>query len=427
MPIPGLTLFTARHSNEFFGWWVVGACFVMATACWGLGFYGNGLYLAHLVRERGWPISLIGFSFTFYFWLGAVLVIATGRLVDRIGPRWSCSLGMLSATLGVLLIARVQLIWHLYFGLSFLALGWAWMSGAAINSILARWFDTKRGTALSIALTGASLGGILVQPLMTWSIEHWGFADGLTFVALTLAVLVLITIAFGMVRSPSLLGQSIDGTPTDVSSGGWAGKEPTSSQSKLEGVEAWGIFKLLHMRAFVSNVLAFSLGLLAQVGFLMHQITMVEEQYSRTIAAIAVVVTTASALFGRLVAGYFADRVSRRKIAAANFLVQAIGVLMLMSFHSPLMLYVACDLYGLAVGNLIAFPGLIIQREFPREQFAHVNRWAIAITQGSYALGPALLGAIRQATGSYFACLAFCAFVGCLSAGIVWFGRPNAE
>jgi MFS family permease len=427
LPVPGLTLLTARHPNEFFGWWVVGACFVMATACWGLGFYGNGLYLAHLVRERGWPISLIGFSFTFYFWLGAFLVIATGRLVDRIGPRWSCSLGMLSATLGVLLIARVQVIWHLYFGLSFLALGWAWMSGAAINSILARWFDAKRGTALSIALTGASMGGILVQPLMTWGIERWGFADGLTVVALTLAVVVLVTLAFGMVRSPSLLGQYTDGTANDKSSGVRAGKESTGPQNNREVVEPWGIFELVRMRAFVSNVLPFSLGLLAQVGFLTHQITMVEEQYSRTVAAIAVVVTTASAMFGRLLAGYFADRVSRRKIAAANFLVQAVGVLVLISFHSPLMLYVACGLYGLAVGNLIAFPGLIIQREFPREQFVHVNRWAIAITQGSYALGPALLGAIRQATGSYVACLEFCAFVGCLSAVIVWFGRPNAE
>jgi hypothetical protein len=57
----------ARSADRFFGWWVVVACFVMATTCWGLGFYGNGLYLAHLVQERGWPIGLISFSFTFYF------------------------------------------------------------------------------------------------------------------------------------------------------------------------------------------------------------------------------------------------------------------------------------------------------------------------------------------------------------------------
>jgi hypothetical protein len=58
---------------------------------------------------------------------------------------------MLSALLGILIIARVQLVWHLYSGLAFLALGLAWMSGAAINTILARWFDSKRGTALSLA------------------------------------------------------------------------------------------------------------------------------------------------------------------------------------------------------------------------------------------------------------------------------------
>jgi MFS family permease len=418
--MPNNPFFDGRRADHFFGWWVVGACFVMATTCWGLGFYGNGLYLAYLVQERGWPISLISSSFTFYFWMGAVLVVSTGRVVDRLGPRWSSSLGMLSALLGILLIARVQQIWHLYVGLAFLALGWAWMSGAAINSILARWFETRRGTALSLALTGASMGGILVQPLLTLSIQRWGFTDGLSLVALLLSVLVLSAVALCMVRSPSVLGQGVDGKAAEVAPGLLAKTITSPTASALGHSQGPGILELLRDRAFITNVLPFALGLLAQVGFLMHEITLVTELYSRSAATLAVVTTTASALVGRLVAGYLADQYSRRVIAALNFAVQILGLLILIFFHSHGALYLACALHGLAVGNLIALPGLIIQREFSAEHFAHVNRWATAITQASYALGPAMLGAIREASGSYLPCLVFCASLGLISAMIVY-------
>jgi len=39
------------------------------------------------------------------------------------------------------------------------------MTSSAINAILAPWFVRKRGVALSLALTGASFGGIAFVPL----------------------------------------------------------------------------------------------------------------------------------------------------------------------------------------------------------------------------------------------------------------------
>jgi MFS family permease len=268
------------------------------------------------------------------------------------------------------------------------------------------------------------MGGILVQPMLTWSIQHWGFTDGLSGVALLLSAVVLSTIALCMVRSPSLLGQRVDGKASEATYTFPAKlitpPLPSEANSTQTLTITISILELLRTRAFVTNVLPFALGLLAQVGFLMHQITMVTELYSRSAATLAVVVTTASAMVGRLLAGYLADHYSRRLIATLNFAVQILGLLLLVFSHSYWVLYLACALHGLAVGNLIALPGLIIQREFAPEHFAHVNRWATAITQGFYALGPALIGAIREASGSYLPCLVFCAGMGLISAIIVY-------
>ena len=53
-----------ESSLRYRGWRVVFACFVMATLCWGFGFYGHGFYLAEMRRLHGWPAGLTAVSYT---------------------------------------------------------------------------------------------------------------------------------------------------------------------------------------------------------------------------------------------------------------------------------------------------------------------------------------------------------------------------
>ena len=46
-------------SIRYDGWRIVVVCFLLATFGWGLGFYGQSVYVAELHRLRGWPASLI--------------------------------------------------------------------------------------------------------------------------------------------------------------------------------------------------------------------------------------------------------------------------------------------------------------------------------------------------------------------------------
>ena len=438
----------AAQPEGFFGWWVVAGCFVMASACWGLAFYGNGLYLTHLTRDLGWSITTVSNGFTLFYWLGALLIVATGRWIDRLGPRISASVGALSMTVAVILIAHVASVEQFYLALCFLALGWAWMSGAAINATVARWFDRKRGLALSVALTGASMGGMVVVPLMIWTVAKIGYSNGLTVVALVMCLLVLLTAAVCFVREPVILGQVSDearaphgarlpdrwqadanaATAVDPNAAGMvpvSAFSPVSVPAPLTD-DYWPLHRLIRMRPFVTNTLAFALGLLAQAGLLTHQIAMIDERFSRELAAVAVAITSISAVVGRLLAAVLVDRLSRRRLAALNFLIQIVGLMLYAWSESLNLMYLACVFYGLGVGNMIAFPGLLVQREFPPEQFAHVTRWVTAMTQATYALGPAVLGLIRERTGSYFAVLLLCAAIGLISSALVWYGRPKS-
>jgi cyanate permease len=71
-------------------------------------------------------------------------------------------------------------------------------------------------------------------------------------------------------------------------------------------------------------------------------------------------------------------------------------------------LLIACGIYGFSVGNIITLPSLIIQREFRQEAFGMVLGLSTAIGTFAGALGPGLIGLIRDATGDYVAALAVC-------------------
>ena len=48
-----------ESSLGYEGWRIVVVCFLLATFGWGLGFYGQSVYVAELQRLHGWPASLI--------------------------------------------------------------------------------------------------------------------------------------------------------------------------------------------------------------------------------------------------------------------------------------------------------------------------------------------------------------------------------
>src|ERR1041384_1458755 len=75
-------------SIRYDGWRIVVVCFLLATFGWGLGFYGQSVYVAELHRLRGWPASLISSGTTFFYLFGAALVAFVAEAIKAFGPRY---------------------------------------------------------------------------------------------------------------------------------------------------------------------------------------------------------------------------------------------------------------------------------------------------------------------------------------------------
>jgi MFS family permease len=166
--------------------------------------------------------------------------------------------------------------------------------------------------------------------------------------------------------------------------------------------------ELLREPRYLTMVGAFSLGLLAQISFIAHQVAYLEPTLGLKGAGWAVSATSLSALVGRLAVGLVIDRVDRRGTSAAVLCVQVSSMIVLLTSDSLFGLYLGCILFGFGVGNLITLPGLIVQQEFPRRDFARAVSLNVAVTQLVAAVGPYILGLLHELSGNYRSSLIAC-------------------
>jgi MFS family permease len=371
-----------ESSAGYDGWRIVAVCFLVATFGWGLGFYGQSVYLAELHRLYGWPASLISSGTTFFYLFGAVIVAFVSEAVRAFGSR-NCLLGGIFAmAAAAVMIGQVTAPWQLYVANALLAFGWAGTSLGVITNTLGLWFDKKRGMAISLALNGASFGGIVGVPLLVAAIQHFGFPDAMISAAVAMLVLMIPVILIFVGRPPDR------GEVTQLP----ATEAPSAARIRAQAIRDV---------AFLTVSIAFALVLFAQVGFIVHLIAFLDPVIGREHAAVAVALLTAMAMAGRVLFSTVIDRLNQRLASAISFASQAVALVIIINSRNEMLLIAACAMFGFSVGNLITLPSLIVQREFDPRSFGVLISLITAINQVTYAFGPGVIGVLRDASGSY--------------------------
>jgi len=372
---------TDESSLRYEGWRIVAVCFLVATFGWAFGFYGQSVYLAELHREHGWPASLISGATTFFYLSGALVVVFVSEAVKKFGPRNCLIAGAGATAIAGVSLGQVREPWQLYLANGMLAFGWAGMSLAMITNTLGLWFDRKRGMAISLALNGASFGGIAGVPLLVIAIGHFGFPTAMMVAAGVMIALVVPTVLI-FVGQPPHLSHAV----------ATAAKTSSARQIRAGALRDIG---------FLSVTTAFAVVLFAQVGFIVHLIAFLDPVIGRASATTAIALLTAMAVVGRVLFSTVIDRLNQRLASALSFMSQAAALAVLINLRNDYALIAACGVFGFSVGNLITLPSLIVQREFDSRSFGVLVSLQTAIAQVTYAFGPGVVGVLRDLSGSY--------------------------
>ncbi|QOZ47013.1 MFS transporter [Bradyrhizobium sp. CCBAU 53340] len=394
-----------ESSLHYRGWRVVLACFLMAFFMFGFGLYGQGVYLAELQRAHGWPGTLVSGTSTFSFLLTSILVIFTDDLLARIGLRALILCGLTALGASTALLGLMQAPWQLYLAYALMSVGWTGMGTVVIATVLNSWFERRRGLALSLAFNGATCGGIVLVPVLLALSGSIGFRSAMLGATVVMVVLVLpVVVVF--------TGWPVD-TSLKSAAGASGGNDARHSRRAL-----------LTNAQFWTMVLPIAIALLAQMGFIIHQVTFLEPLIGRASAGLAVTIMAAMAVVGRLSLGLFVDRLDPRLACAASMTSQAAALLVLLQSQSPSVLLACCAAYGFSIGNMITFPPLIIQREIGSTAFAAAMGLGTSISGIVSAFGPGIVGLVRSVSGDYTMAFAMCVVLDIVAAGVVLW-RPG--
>jgi cyanate permease len=302
----------------------------------------------------------------------------------------------------MMLLAFVAAPWALYAAFALMSLGWVGMGTVIISAVVGVWFVRRRGLAISLAFLGASSGGVIVTPLLVVLVSHLGFQTAmLAASAVLLMFLVPATLAW------------IGPPPNAVA------RAATDSQSLPPPASSISRSELVRSPAFWTIAIPFALGIVAQVGFIVHQIAILEPKIGAVIAGLAVSVMTLMALVGRLSFSLVADRLDPRLAAAVSLVSQAVALLTICLTDDVQLVLLASAVFGFSVGNLITLPPLIIHREFEVQNFTMVMGLFTSISGTVGAFGPGLIGLIRDWRGDYGAALMLAITLEAIAAAVV--------
>ncbi|MCW8860940.1 MAG: MFS transporter [Rhodospirillales bacterium] len=358
------------------------------TVSSGLGFYNVSVILNALVRDGGYPVGLASVMTTLFFLVGAMSGLVIGRLIDRYDPRYTICAGAFLGAAGMIAIGQATSLSSLAMGYVLFAIGFAASGLVPGTTIVARWFHRKRATALSLASTGLSLGGITLTPFSAALIGEIGLRDAMPWLA-ALYVLGIVPVTVLVLRaSPAAMGLRPDGDPAPI-------------QTQHDSIDGVPFGEAVRTRFYIVLTAAFTLILMAQVGGMSHQFNLVAERVDMGVAANAVAVLAASSLIGRLIGGILLSRVSIRVFALLMVAQQAVGLGALGMANDAASLLVVSVLFGLTIGNLLMLLPLIVAEVFGVRDYGKLYSTAQVMTHLGVAFGPAAIGIMHDATAGY--------------------------
>ncbi len=375
--------------RQFFGWKVMWAALVVAVFGWGVGFYGPPVFLHTLGTRRDWSISLVSAAVTTHYLVGAFIVASLPAIYRKLGLAPTTKASAVCLGLGMLGWAVAEAPWQLFLATLVSGAGWAGTGAVAINTMIATWFDRGRAKALSVAYNGASVGGVLLTPIWVGLITYGGLAmAAFTVGAIMIAVIWFLSDRYVAI-TPTSIGTTIDGGPV-------VSTVVMNAGSQIAQRPGWTLWT---SGTFVTYAAGFTMGLFVQVGIIAHLFSLLTPDLGLQGAGLAIGFATASAIAGRTLVGWFLlPTTDRRLVAAATYLVQAVGcfaLAMAIGQSAPILL-LGILLFGIGIGNVTSLPPLIAQVEFARADVARAIALATAIAQASYAFAPAAFGLLRE-------------------------------
>lgn len=428
--------YIGRARTVFYGWKLVGLTLLVTALASGPVWNGVGVWVTALEQEFGWSRAQLTGAFSMAQFQGSLVGPLMGYLIDKLGPRRMVFLGLAVTGVGFIIFSQTTNLVTFYISYAIIMLGISAGSWLPMMTALNKWFNRKRGTAMGLAGEGSFLGGLVLVPILAWSVTPSNY--GWSTTALWIGV-VFISAAWPLSRfirnRPEDYGQLPDGDNPEDDTIAAASASPTSpgpervqraAQTPRKSNVAVAVQlnftarQAMRTRAFWFITFGHSLSSMLIATLTVHMVPLLTDQGMslQTAAYVWAVLMAAGAVF-QLLGGYLSDRYPRNRILFIFAALQAGGFILAAFVHSLPMAILFALVYGAGFGGRVPITTAIRGDYFGNRAFATITGISMAPlymfmlaaplfaafmfdSSGTYTLSFLILGALGSMSGFLF-------------------------
>jgi MFS family permease len=312
--------------------------------------------------------------------VGGLLAPSVGRRADRLGVRLIFVTGIAFGSLGVTVLSVANASWHV------LAAFWLLIGPAGSMTFyepafvaVEQWFGSaRRARSLATLTVIGGLAGPIFLPVTSALVDGLGWRP---------AARVLALILIGVGAPAAVLMARTASEHVGV----------VSHESRMATLR-----RLVRDRRFVTYTLSVALMFLCVQAVLLHRIALFEAGgFAVATASAGAAIASLLSFPGRFTAPFMARAWGGLRIQLVALLFLAASAAVTIDGSETWQLVVHFFVFGLAFGAMLPIRASIMGEWYADESYGQVmgSQWMVASVAG--ALGPALVGMIRDATDGY--------------------------
>ena len=370
--------------RELHGWLVVASLFISLFLVFGASVESFGIFVPYLLHHFGWSRTALSLAFTATASAAGFSGLFAGWLLDRIEP--AIVLSVSAALAGLAFIGASQANSYPVFILCYLVLGIG-VGGCTMmpcSVVVANWFaERQRGLAMGITMMGTSFGGMILVPVVDRAIRAGGWRFGYEVVAAPIFLILLPLLIFVVRGKPR----------AETQHGGAQAAAP------VEGLE---LSEALKTRSFWLIAIAYFIYAFVAGAMVVHVIVnLIGLGYKPTTAALTMSAIFLCASLGKIAFGVLADRVGSRTALLIDFVIEALGIALVLGAQSPALLVLFAVLFGLTFEAQLALCPLVTAESLGLKRYGSISGILFFFVTSGASIGPLVTGRIFDVTHSY--------------------------
>ena len=326
----------------------------------------------------------------------AAAIVIAGRLYDRYGPKWIILVSSVLFSGGLMLMAVMTSLWQfvLFYGV-ISAAGLGGTTSPIFGAIVSRWFERRRGSAISLAMSGTSLGQFALVPLFTAFLLDEGWRSTMLWVGVLCLVVNVVLDALDPPRRPGRPGQDpLRAREQTVAEGRTGSRGGARARMNLREAMRTGSFWLFTVAMFVCGAGDFLLTT--------HLVPMATDHGVPTSTAVAMLAWFGLlSLGGILLAGPLSDLIGDKVPIAAAFALRVVLFLLVVRYQNAAAFWALSLGFGFTFLITAPLTTTLMGRMYGFANIGLLGGFITTVHHVGGGLWAYLGGAVYDATGGY--------------------------